>query len=223
MLLVFVLIQVNLAYRVAGQDATMNDMRAQIVNLGDLLNIERKANEDLSAELAGISSLLDDTTRSATTSAQLRAPLQRLICVTMKSAIQAQTESLDAARKIIAERVALEAIDLPLHRQRRSSWNRRSRSPRPRRNVSLARISELETVGAASQAEVAQIPTPSPPSANEELTGILAEKEAQAARDKIAIASLGKSLNNALASRVQSFSASVRNSSAVSARSQRPR
>ena len=37
----------------------------------------------------------------------------------------------------------------------------------------------------------------------EELTGILAEKEAQAARDKIAIASLGKSLNNALASGVQ--------------------
>ena len=37
----------------------------------------------------------------------------------------------------------------------------------------------------------------------EELTGLLAEKEAQMARDKIAIASLGKSLNNALASRVQ--------------------
>jgi chemotaxis protein MotB len=37
----------------------------------------------------------------------------------------------------------------------------------------------------------------------EELTTLLAEKEAEAARDKIAIASLGKSLNNALASRVQ--------------------
>ena len=62
-LLVFVLIQVNLAYRVAGQDATMNDMRAQIVSLGDLLNLERKANEELKDELAGISSLLDDTTK----------------------------------------------------------------------------------------------------------------------------------------------------------------
>ena len=37
----------------------------------------------------------------------------------------------------------------------------------------------------------------------EQLTALLAEKEAQAARDKIAIASLGKSLNNALATRVQ--------------------
>ena len=61
-LLVFVLIQVNLAYRVAGQDATMNDMRAQIVSLGDLLNLERKANDELKDELAGISSLLDATT-----------------------------------------------------------------------------------------------------------------------------------------------------------------
>jgi chemotaxis protein MotB len=37
----------------------------------------------------------------------------------------------------------------------------------------------------------------------EDLRALLAEKEAQAARDKVAIASLGKSLNNALASRVQ--------------------
>ena len=49
--LVFVLIQVNLAYRVSGQDATLNDMRAQIANLGELLNIERKQSADLSAEL----------------------------------------------------------------------------------------------------------------------------------------------------------------------------
>ena len=37
----------------------------------------------------------------------------------------------------------------------------------------------------------------------EELTALLGEKEQQAAKDKVAIANLGKSLNNALASRVQ--------------------
>ena len=41
----------------------MNDMRAQIVDLGELLNLERKANEDLSAELARISDSLADATR----------------------------------------------------------------------------------------------------------------------------------------------------------------
>ena len=213
-LLVFVLIQVNLAYRVAGQDATMNDMRAQIVSLGDLLNLERKANDELKDELAGISSLLDATTRerdslitqlaNATATLSLRDSEIRQL-----TAIQTQTEeSLEAARQTIAERVAaLEAIELTLaEAQAKLMESEVEIADAAARNVSsLARISELETKNAASQAEVAQM-TNAVTALRlriEELTSLLAEKEAQAARDKIAIASLGKSLNNALASRVQ--------------------
>ena len=213
-LLVFVLIQVNLAYRVAGQDATMNDMRAQIVSLGDLLNLERKANDELKDELAGISSLLDATTKerdslvtqlaNATATLSLRDSEIRQL-----TAIQAQTEeSLEAARQTIAERVAaLEAIELTLaDAQAKLMESEVEIADAAARNVSsLARISELETKNAASQAEVAQM-TNAVTALRlriEELTSLLAEKEAQAARDKIAIASLGKSLNNALASRVQ--------------------
>ena len=213
-LLVFVLIQVNLAYRVAGQDATMNDMRAQIVGLGDLLNLERKANDELKDELAGISSLLDATTKerdslvtqlaNATATLSLRDSEIRQL-----TAIQAQTEeSLEAARQTIAERVAaLEAIELTLaEAQAKLMQSEVEIADAAARNVSsLARISELETKNAASQAEVAQM-TNAVTALRlriEELTSLLAEKEAQAARDKIAIASLGKSLNNALASRVQ--------------------
>ena len=213
-LLVFVLIQVNLAYRVAGQDATMNDMRAQIVSLGDLLNLERKANDELKDELAGISSLLDATTKerdslvtqlaNATATLSLRDSEIRQL-----TAFQAQTEeSLEAARQTIAERVAaLEAIELTLaEAQAKLMKSEVEIADAAARNVSsLARISELETKNAASQAEVAQM-TNAVTALRlriEELTSLLAEKEAQAARDKIAIASLGKSLNNALASRVQ--------------------
>ena len=213
-LLVFVLIQVNLAYRVAGQDATMNDMRAQIVSLGDLLNLERKANEELKDELAGISSLLDDTTKerdslvtqlaNATATLSLRDSEIRQL-----TALQAQTEeSLDAARKTIAERVAaLEAIELTLEQAQAKLMESEVEiaDAAARKVSSLARISELETKNAASQAEVAQM-TNAVTALRlrvEELTSLLAEKEAQAARDRIAIASLGKSLNNALASRVQ--------------------
>ena len=111
-LLVFVLIQVNLAYRVAGQDATMNDMRAQIVNLGDLLNLERKANEDLSAELASISNQLVDATRQrdsliaqlATTTATLS---QRDTEVARLTALQEDTAgALATAQATLADRVA---------------------------------------------------------------------------------------------------------------------
>ena len=213
-LLVFVLIQVNLAYRVAGQDATMNDMRAQIVSLGDLLNLERKANDKLKDELAGISSLLDATTKerdslvtqlaNATATLSLRDSEIRQL-----TALQAQTEeSLEAARQTIAERVAaLEVIELTLaEAQAKLMESEIEIADAAARNVSsLARISELETKNAASQAEVAQM-TNAVTALRlriEELTSLLAEKEAQAARDKIAIASLGKSLNNALASRVQ--------------------
>ena len=213
-LLVFVLIQVNLAYRVAGQDATMNDMRAQIVSLGDLLNLERKANEELKDELAGISSLLDATTKKrdslVTQLANTTATLSlRDSEIRQLNAIQAQTEeSLEAARQTIAERVAaLEAIELTLaEAQAKLMESEVEIADAAARNVSsLARISELETKNAASQAEVAQM-TNAVTALRlriEELTSLLAEKEAQAARDKIAIASLGKSLNNALASRVQ--------------------
>ena len=213
-LLVFVLIQVNLAYRVAGQDATMNDMRAQIVSLGDLLNLERKANDELKDELAGISSLLDATTKerdslvtqlaNATATLSLRDSEIRQL-----TAIQAQTEeSLEAARQTIDDRVAaLEAIKLTLaESQAKLMESEVEIADAAARNVSsLARISELETRNAASQAEVAQM-TNAVTALRlriEELTSLLAEKKAQAARDKIAIASLGKSLNNALASRVQ--------------------
>ena len=213
-LLVFVLIQVNLAYRVAGQDATMNDMRAQIVSLGDLLNLERKANDELKDELAGISSLLDATIKerdslvsqltNATATLSLRdSEIKQL------TAIQAQTEeSLEAARQTIAERIAaLEAIELTLAEAQAKLMEAEDEiADAAGRNVSsLARISELETKNAASQAEVAQM-TNAVTALRlriEELTTLLAEKELQLARDKIAIASLGKSLNNALASRVQ--------------------
>ena len=56
--LVFVLIQENLAYRVSGQDATLNTMREQIASLGEMLNVERNQNADLSAELDRITSQL---------------------------------------------------------------------------------------------------------------------------------------------------------------------
>ena len=58
-LMVFVLIQVNLAYRVSGQDATLGEMRQQLVSLGELLNIERRASADLAANLAQITSQLN--------------------------------------------------------------------------------------------------------------------------------------------------------------------
>ena len=125
-LLVFVLIQVNLAYRVAGQDATMNDMRAQIVDLGELLNLERKANDDLSAELARISDSLADATRerdaleaqladTSTTLSIRESEIERL------TALQQETQTaLEAAQLTLEQRVAaLESTEAALNDSQR--------------------------------------------------------------------------------------------------------
>ncbi len=234
-LLVFVLIQVNLAYRVAGQDATMNDMRAQIASLGELLNLERKANDDLAAELARISRNLAEATRerdaleaqladTSTTLEQREAEVARLTALqedsrTALAATEAtladRLAALESARAALAESqeriatleltleervAALEASEI--QRQKAESDLAEAAD---RNTLSLARIGELEERNAASQAEIVRMTNALTALRRriEELTNLLAEKEAQAARDKIAIASLGKSLNNALASRVQ--------------------
>ncbi|MEC8642609.1 MAG: peptidoglycan-binding protein [Pseudomonadota bacterium] len=213
-LLVFVLIQVNLAYRVAGQDATMNDMRAQIANLGELLNLERKANDDLAAELARISTNLVDATRErdaleaqlADTSTALE---QRESEIARLTALQVDSEAaLAAARATLATRIAaLQTAEAALatSESQRQQADSDLADATEQNALSLARIGDLEEENAASRAEIIQMTNTLTALRLriEELTTLLAEKEAEAARDKIAIASLGKSLNNALASRVQ--------------------
>ena len=213
-LLVFVLIQVNLAYRVAGQDATMNDMRAQIANLGELLNLERKANDDLAAELARISTNLVDATRErdaleaqlADTSTALE---QRESEIARLTALQVDSEAaLAAARATLAARIAaLQTAEAALatSESQRQQADSDLADATEQNALSLARIGDLEEENAASRAEIIQMTNTLTALRLriEELTTLLAEKEAEAARDKIAIASLGKSLNNALASRVQ--------------------
>ena len=48
-LMVFFLIQINLAQRVSGQDATLNRLRGEISELATLLNIERQKSGELAA------------------------------------------------------------------------------------------------------------------------------------------------------------------------------
>ncbi|MGB1625250.1 MAG: flagellar motor protein, partial [Candidatus Puniceispirillaceae bacterium] len=57
-LMVFVLIQANLAYRLSGQDASLSALRQEIAQLGELLSLEREAGALLSADLARTSAQL---------------------------------------------------------------------------------------------------------------------------------------------------------------------
>ena len=165
-LLVFVLIQVNLAYRVAGQDATMNDMRAQIVDLGELLNLERKANDDLSAALARISDSLADATRerdaleaqladTSTTLSIRESEIERL------TALQQETQTaLEAAQATLEQRVAaLESTEAALNdSQRRIEELEMSLEERVAAlETSRAALADSEAERTAAQTELAAL------------------------------------------------------------------
>ena len=199
-LMVFVLIQVNLAYRVSGQDATLGEMRQQLASLGELLNIERRASADLSANLAQITIQLNasnanrDELQAQLTSVQtaIAARNSQIANLTEK---QVDTEAaLAAARNSLEERLgALQLTEgqLAMAKAQNQSAANQIDALRAETTASKAEIAKMTSALAALRLRI------------EELTSLLAEKDRQATRDKVAIASLGRSLNNALASRVQ--------------------
>ena len=227
-LMVFVLIQVNLAYRVSGQDATLGEMRQQLVGLTELLNLERKASSNLAADLAQISRELEvTTTERDDILAQLANATDALAASTAENAVlsekqEATLAALEAARLRLDERLAA----LTAAEQNLAEANTKlaaSETSLASTESSLAAALEklaqtqqesdeankqadsLAAENAASRAEILQMTkaTTALRQRIEELTTLLGDLEAQATRDKVAIASLGKSLNNALANKVQ--------------------
>ena len=199
-LMVFVLIQVNLAYRVSGQDATLDEMRQQLASLGELLNIERRASADLSANLAQITIQLNASNSNRDELQAQLASVQTAIAarnsqIANLTAKQADTEAaLAAARNSLEERLgALQLAEgqLAMAKAQNQSAANLIDALRAETTASKAEIAKMTGALTALRLRI------------EELTSLLAEKDRQATRDKVAIASLGRSLNNALASRVQ--------------------
>jgi chemotaxis protein MotB len=199
-LMVFVLIQVNLAYRLSGQDASLGEMRQQLASLGELLNIERRASADLAANLAQITNQLNASNANrdelqaqlANVQAAIAARNSQIANLTAK---QADTEAaLAAARNSLEDRLgALQLAEgqLAMAQAQNQSAANRIDALRAETTASKAEIAQMTGALAALRLRI------------EELTSLLAEKDRQATQDKVAIASLGRSLNNALASRVQ--------------------
>ena len=199
-LMVFVLIQVNLAYRVSGQDATLGEMRQQLASLGELLNIERRASADLSANLAQITTQLNASNANLDELQGQLASVQTAIAarnsqIANLTAKQADTEAaLAAARNSLEERLgALQLTEgqLAMAKAQNQSAANLIDALRAETTASKAEIAKMIGVLSTLRLRI------------EELTSLLAQKDRQATRDKVAIASLGRSLNNALASRVQ--------------------
>ena len=199
-LMVFVLIQANLAYRVSGQDVTLGEMRQQLASLSELLNIERRASADLAASLAQLHIQLETRESESRTLAAQLAAVQATLSTRNNEfnalvAKKAKTEAaLTAARNVLDERLrALQMVEgqLALTEARNRTQQQTMRDLEAETTASKAEVAKMTLVLAGLRQRI------------EELSAVLAVKDRQAEEDKVAIANLGKSLNNALASRVQ--------------------
>ena len=196
-LMVFVLIQANLAYRLSGQDASLSALRQELAQLGELLSLEREAGSVLSADLARTSAQLaiaEEQNNSLT--AQLEQLTRQLASESAdKSRLQAD---LDAEKAALADLQARSLARTKAFEEQLSQTSQRlaaqtqSLGQQTRRaDTASAEVARLTTAMESLRSELSR------------LRALLAEREKQAEEDKIAIANLGKALNSALANKVQ--------------------
>ena len=196
-LMVFVLIQANLAYRLSGQDASLSALRQELAQLGELLSLEREAGSVLSADLARTSAQLaiaEEQNNSLT--AQLEQLTRQLASESAdKRRLQAD---LDAEKAALADLQARSLARTKAFEEQLSQTSQRlaaqtqSLGQQTRRaDTASAEVARLTTAMESLRSELSR------------LRALLAEREKQAEEDKIAIANLGKALNSALANKVQ--------------------
>ena len=247
-LMVFVLIQVNLAYRLSGQDASLGEMRQQLISLGELLNLERRASANLAANLAQINNQLNTSNANRDDLQTRLVSVQAALGERNSEILRLETQQADTNAALAAARASLEERlgalqlaegELAIAQAKNKSADTidalRAKVNESETTLAAARSNLAERSGAlqlaqrqletaqaqnrsaagtidglraettASKVEIAQMTNALAALRTrlEELTSLIAEKDRQTAHDKVAIASLGRSLNNALASRVQ--------------------
>ena len=213
-LMVFVLIQANLAYRLSGKDASLSALQSELATISSLLGKERDETARLSSALASSNDALkqaqDDIlnlssalAKSEASEASQLAQLQALNAQLTAQAARNDSlrQSLDDANQALDQKqIALLALQA-----RNQALMTQSTDLSDNLTQTQAALATQEELTQESKLEIERLIAATLTLRNElnELRALLAEKEAQSLADKVTIASLGKSLNEALASRVQ--------------------
>ena len=111
-LMVFFLIQINLTLRVSGQDQTLSQLRAELAELGDLLNLERQANDELTLGYQQLTLALDDSKTAITgLEANIAALEGNLAAVTTEKISLEEALLAVTSRADLAEAARDQAVD----------------------------------------------------------------------------------------------------------------
>ena len=203
-LMVFVLIQANLAYRLSGQDESLIILREELAMLGDLLSLEREAGAVLSADLARTQAQLEMAeNQNSLLTAQLSSLTAQLTDEKTKTTtledtlaterLRMTTELTTLSAKTAEQARELEQMSKSLEQKTQSLKQAATDLSAEQKQSEKARL-EIDGLTAAMQSLRSELTR---------LRTLLSEKQEQSKKDKIAIANLGKELNAALANKVQ--------------------
>ena len=203
-LMVFVLIQANLAYRLSGQDESLIILREELAMLGDLLSLEREAGAVLSADLARTQAQLEMaenqnsllTAQLSSLTAQLKD--EKIKTTTLENTLATErlrftTELTTLSAQRAEQARELEQMSKSLDEKTQSLKQAATNLSAEQKQSEQARL-EIDRLTAAMQSLRSELTR---------LRTLLSEKQEQSKKDKIAIANLGKELNAALANKVQ--------------------
>ncbi len=196
-LMVFVLIQANLAYRLSGKDESLILLREELAMLGDLLSLEREAGAVLSADLARTQAQLEMAeNQNSLLTAQLTD--EKTKTTTLENTLATErlrltTELTTLSAQIAEQKRELEQMSKSLDQKTQSLEQAATDLSAEQKQSEQARL-EIDRLTAAMQSLRSELTR---------LRTLLAEKQEQSKKDKIAIANLGKELNAALANKVQ--------------------
>ena len=203
-LMVFVLIQANLAYRLSGQDESLIILREELAMLGDLLSLEREAGAVLSADLARTQAQLEMAeNQNSLLTAQLSSLTAQLTdektkTTTLENTLATERLRLTTELTTLSAQTAEQARELE---QMSKSLDQKTQSLKQ----AATDLSAEQKQSEQARLEIDRLTT-AMQSLRSELTRLrtlLSEKQEQSKKDKIAIANLGKELNAALANKVQ--------------------
>jgi chemotaxis protein MotB len=224
LLLVFVLAQFFLTEALSGRDTALRRLQGQVDELAGLLALERKANEDLTTNIAQLSAELQaSVTGRDDLSATMRALKDRAVTAEgrveeLNRALEKAFEAVKADRETVEAQVrelarlskdvaALRALKEDLEREAAALAIKVDAAETARDEKDKALIKERE-LSESARAQLALL-NQQTEALREQIARLNAALEASEKKDmeqKAQIASLGNRLNAALASKVQELS-----------------
>ncbi len=214
LLMVFVLAQFFLSQALSGRDTALKRLQGQVDELAELLALERKASDDLSANIGQLSAELQASLRARddlnaaihalneraegaeTESARLKRALTDSV-----AAVESKDESLDTQRLELARL----ANDIAALRALKEELEREIAALAGKAEQSDAALIEERQVSESARAQIALLnqQTAALREQIRQLTATLETAEEKAKEQEVQIVNLGQRLNAALAGKVQ--------------------